>query len=396
MSFSNSELQQLREVIRTNIDKLEINRIEIKADIANFVKQKQPFKAAGTKSVVDKINDGIREDYRHLDQVEKKLRKLVGLQKAIKRETQRNAHEARVSKQIYTFIEAPPAANQELQRAMDYFRHAHFDSASLTGLQNNSVTISTTGDLTINAPQVATTGFAQVEGAQTQNVQSVLTTTTDNPSAGWSDYKLENLPPLGSGIASGSIAFDLPQPQFRTLELRPDDAYIDPRWYISSQPNRIINPDFEVQQRQVDPTSKPSNPKDLIGSGKLPLHLWPTTATAMGCIGLLNGMLKYGRSNFRAIGIRASIYYDALRRHIDAWFEGEEVDADDGVPHLAAALACLAIIVDAQAAGKFTDDRAYASQYRKLVDSLTPHVARLKALHADKNPRHYTIADSAV
>lgn len=29
---------------------------------------------------------------------------------------------------------------------------------------------------------------------------------------------------------------------------------------------------------------KPTNPKDLIGSGKLPLHLWPTTATAMGCI----------------------------------------------------------------------------------------------------------------
>jgi hypothetical protein len=389
MSFSNSELQQLREVIRTNIDKLEINRLEIKADIANFVKQKQPFKAAGTKSVVDKINDSIREDYRHLTAVEKKLRKLVDLQKAIKREKQRNSdQERRVFyldiNETTGFEAADP--NAELQRAMDYFRHAHFDSASLTGLQNNSVTI--------NTPQVATAGFAQVEGAQTQNVQSVLTTTTDNPSAGWSDYKLENLPPLGSGIASGSIAFDLPQPQFRTLELRPDDAYIDPRWYISSQPNRIINPGFEVQQRPVDPTSKPSNPKDLIGSGKLPLHLWPTTATAMGCIGLLNGMLKYGRSNFRAIGIRASIYYDALRRHIDAWFEGEEVDADDGVPHLAAALACLAIIVDAQAAGKFTDDRAYASQYRKLVDSLTPHVARLKALHADKNPRHYTIADS--
>jgi hypothetical protein len=376
MSFSNSELQQLREVIRNNIDKLEITRIEVKADIANFVRQKQPFKQSGTKDVVDKINDLIREEYQHLEVTDKKLRKLVLLQKAIKRETQRNAHDARVAKQITAAIESPPVANEALVKAMEVFKNYQFESASLTGLQNG-----------------VTTGFAQVEGAQTQNVASVLTTTTDNPSegflpAGWSDYKLENV----QGIATAGLAFEIPQPQFRTLELNQDD--LDARWYTNPPKNRIINPGFTVQQRPVDLTSKPSNPKDLIGSGKLPLHLWPTTATAMGCIGLLNGMLKYGRSNFRAIGIRASIYYDALRRHIDAWFEGEEVDADDGVPHLAAALACLAIIVDAQAAGKFTDDRAYAAKYRTLVNSLTPHVARLKALHADKDPKHFTIADS--
>ena len=72
---------------------------------------------------------------------------------------------------------------------------------------------------------------------------------------------------------------------------------------------------------------KPTNPKDAIGSGKLPLHLWPTTATALGCISMLNGMLKYGRSNFRAVGIRASIYYDAAMRHLNAWFEGEDDDS---------------------------------------------------------------------
>lgn len=141
-------------------------------------------------------------------------------------------------------------------------------------------------------------------------------------------------------------------------------------------------------------TEKPSNPKDVIGTDKLPLHLWPTTATAMGCIGLLNGMLKYGRTNWRAAGVRASIYVDAAKRHLDAWFEGEDVDPDEGVPHLAAALACLAIIVDAQAAGKLNDDRAMAAGYRKLVTELTPHVARLKALHANKAPHHYTIADT--
>jgi hypothetical protein len=142
--------------------------------------------------------------------------------------------------------------------------------------------------------------------------------------------------------------------------------------------------------------SKPTNPKDIIGSTKLPLHLWPTTATAMGCIGLLEGATKYGRQNWRAAGVRASIYVDACKRHLDAWFEGEEVAPDSGVPHLANALACLAIIVDAQAAGKLTDDRAFnGAGYRALVEALTPQVTRLKALHADKAPKHWTIADRA-
>jgi hypothetical protein len=139
--------------------------------------------------------------------------------------------------------------------------------------------------------------------------------------------------------------------------------------------------------------TKPSNPKDIIGSDKLPLHLWPETATAMGCLGLLDGMLKYGRSNFRAIGVRATIYTDAVKRHVNRWLEGEDNDPDSGLPHMAHALACLAIIVDAQAAGKLNDDRQYPGGYSALVAELTPHVARLKALHAGKDPKHYTIAD---
>lgn len=147
---------------------------------------------------------------------------------------------------------------------------------------------------------------------------------------------------------------------------------------------------------ESDKTQKPTNPKDLIGSSKLPLHLWPTTATAMGCIGLLNGALKYGRTNWRESGVRASIYIDAAKRHLDAWFEGEECDPDDGVPHLSAALACIAIIVDAKAAEKLNDDRAYNGDgYRKLVEDLTPHVDRLKALHAGKEPKHLTVEDGA-
>lgn len=145
------------------------------------------------------------------------------------------------------------------------------------------------------------------------------------------------------------------------------------------------------------PVSQPLsglNPKDAIGSNKLPLHLWPETATMLGCLGLLDGMLKYGRSNFRHVDILASLYMDATRRHLAAWFEGEDNDPDSGLPHLAHALASLAILVDAQAAGRLTDDRQSKIGYREMVQALTPHVARLKALHAAKTPRHYTIADT--
>ena len=143
----------------------------------------------------------------------------------------------------------------------------------------------------------------------------------------------------------------------------------------------------------LDDTSKDTNPKDAIGSSKLPIHLWPKTATIMGTLGLLEGMLKYGRSNWRVAGVRASIYYDALERHIGAWFEGEDTDPDSGMPHLAHALACLAILVDAAAAGMLVDDRQFPGGYRNLAEELTPHVERAKANHADKAPKHYTIED---
>lgn len=143
----------------------------------------------------------------------------------------------------------------------------------------------------------------------------------------------------------------------------------------------------------IDMGNKEVNPKAGVAGGKLPLHLWPATATAMGCLGMLNGMLKYGRSNFRATPVAASVYVDAALRHLQAWFEGEETDPDDGVPHLAAALSCLAIIVDAGAAGTLLDDRMTEGNYRKLIDGLTPHVNRLKGLHAGRSPKHYTIND---
>ena len=136
--------------------------------------------------------------------------------------------------------------------------------------------------------------------------------------------------------------------------------------------------------------SNPLNPKDAIANGKIPLHLWPSTATAMGAIGLLEGRFKYGNANWREAGVRASVYVSACQRHLAAWFEGEDTDKDSGLPHLGHALACLAILVDADAAGKLTDDRQYPGGYRKLMNELTPLVAMVNEKYKDRpEPKHY-------
>jgi hypothetical protein len=143
----------------------------------------------------------------------------------------------------------------------------------------------------------------------------------------------------------------------------------------------------------VDPP-KAVNPKDGIGNTKLPLHLWPFSATAQGSLALLDGMLKYGRLNWRGTEVRASVYVGALLRHVAEWLEGVNVDAKSGLHPLAHGLACLAIIVDAEAAGTLVDDRNYPGGYVELAEALTPQVARLQALYADvKAPHHWTIKD---
>lgn len=140
---------------------------------------------------------------------------------------------------------------------------------------------------------------------------------------------------------------------------------------------------------------KDTNPKDALAGDKVPLDLVPMTAIALGALAHLDGATKYGRWNWRVSGVRASIYLGALRRHVAAWENGEE-NASDGVPHLGHALACLNILVDAQAVGKLTDDRPPSFDFTGWMKAtITPWVARIKERYKDRDvPKHYTIADT--
>lgn len=140
---------------------------------------------------------------------------------------------------------------------------------------------------------------------------------------------------------------------------------------------------------------KSSNPKDALASDRLPIHLWPESATAFGCIALFNGMLKYGRANWRVKGVRPSVYIAACKRHLNDWFDGEDFDPEDGVHNLGAAIACLAIIIDAMCSGKLNDDRNIKTgAWRKSREMMEPSVLHLKKLHKGSNPKHFTIKDN--
>lgn len=147
----------------------------------------------------------------------------------------------------------------------------------------------------------------------------------------------------------------------------------------------------ESEKREFALADKPSNPKDIIGSTKLPLGLVPGTTKAYLAIGHLEGHLKYGLVNWREAGVRMSIYLDALERHIEKLKAGEWEDPITKIPHLANALACLSIIVDAYECGKLIDDRPKSAPVGDLIDNFSEKVVHLKGLFGEKKPTDYFI-----
>lgn len=131
-----------------------------------------------------------------------------------------------------------------------------------------------------------------------------------------------------------------------------------------------------------------TNPKDLIGSLKVPLHLLPATAEVQGAMAMNDGAKKYGPYNWRESAVQASIYVAAARRHLMAWFDAsQETAADSGVHHLGHVIACCAIILDAQLNGVLVDDRPKPGNIVELLDQMSAHLKTLAAVSTPLPPR---------
>jgi hypothetical protein len=137
--------------------------------------------------------------------------------------------------------------------------------------------------------------------------------------------------------------------------------------------------------------TKDSNPKDLIGSSKLPLSIVPGSTKAYLALGHLEGHTKYGYFNWRHAGVKLSIYLDALERHIEKLKGGEWEDKLTRVPHIANAITCISIIIDAHECGKLVDDRPSGAPISEIIDRMSDNVVHIKKLFEDKKPIDYFI-----
>jgi hypothetical protein len=126
--------------------------------------------------------------------------------------------------------------------------------------------------------------------------------------------------------------------------------------------------------------TKDTNPKDAVGIKKAPMSTIPATVLCELGVAMLEGARKYGRHNYRTSGVRASVYYDAVFRHMVQWWEGEDIDPDSGLSHITKAIASLVVLRDAMVQNMFEDDRPPKSKEGWLRD-LQPVVEEMFVKH---------------
>lgn len=57
------------------------------------------------------------------------------------------------------------------------------------------------------------------------------------------------------------------------------------------------------------------------------------------------GAVKYAENNWQRVENGRQRYYDALMRHMEAWWLGEKTDPESGLSHLAHAGCCLVFLL---------------------------------------------------
>jgi hypothetical protein len=100
------------------------------------------------------------------------------------------------------------------------------------------------------------------------------------------------------------------------------------------------------------------NKKNEAGSKKPPTNSVPPIAILALGAAMQNGADKYGSFNWRESEVTASVFYNAMQRHLLAWWSGEDHAEDSKVHHLAHLSACCAILLDSELSGVFKDDRS--------------------------------------
>lgn len=86
-------------------------------------------------------------------------------------------------------------------------------------------------------------------------------------------------------------------------------------------------------------------------TGKLRHDLLPLPPVHEVIRVLMYGAEKYDDDNWKIVGNKRARYYNAAKRHIDDWWEGEQTDKESGYHHLAHAMCCLIFLIQSEKEG---------------------------------------------
>jgi hypothetical protein len=100
-----------------------------------------------------------------------------------------------------------------------------------------------------------------------------------------------------------------------------------------------------------------ANLKTRVAINKPTLSAIPPVAIYALGAAMQDGVNKYEKYNWRDAGATSSIFFDAMCRHLFAWYAGEDHATDSKIHHLGHLMAGCAIIMDAELHGKLNDDR---------------------------------------
>ena len=139
----------------------------------------------------------------------------------------------------------------------------------------------------------------------------------------------------------------------------------------TASPEAIVNPHTQPGGLDHRETMPVVNPKETAGAIKAPSwSVMPRWVILLVGRVMAIGAAKYGAFNYRDSSISASTYQDAMERHAQLWFDGEDDDPETGVSHLASIIASCSLLLDAQASGKLDDNRQKTGRAREVLDAL--------------------------
>lgn len=92
-------------------------------------------------------------------------------------------------------------------------------------------------------------------------------------------------------------------------------------------------------------TNQPNQEGRKADTGKPRLSLLPWRAVQQIVAVLEFGAAKYGADNWQRVPEARQRYFDAAMRHLLAWWDGERLDAESGLPHLSHAGCCILFLL---------------------------------------------------